>query len=295
MPMPNPIPGESQEEFIERCMGDPMMIEEFEDEGQRYAICSEIWDNSQKNLRNAVDTLLGEIEPRSYPHGELRILGSSEQPVLAGVPGIPYNRPSEDLGGFIETINPQALEDLSSYDVICCREHEDALILGRVSAGTLQLENSPDGLNYACVLPDISYARDLLESVKRGDIRGSSFRFSVIEDRWESTGPGLPDRREVLRMRLYEIGPVAMPAYPQTALALRALLCSAGVDVGRLGVAVRRARSGEARGQDIKVITSAVRALSECLPSASQGASGAAAGDRQGLELLRKRLQLLEI
>ena len=271
------------------------MLEEFVDKSQLYAVCNEIWDQSQKSMRHAVDTLLGEIEPRSYPHGELRIIGSPDQPVLIGVPGIPYNRPSEDLGGFVETINPRALGDLDSYDVICCREHEDALILGRVSAGTLQLENTPQGLNYACVLPNISYARDLVELVRRGDIRGSSFRFSVIEDRWETTPSGRPDHREVMRMRLYEVGPVALPAYPQTALALRALLRSAGVDVGRLGVAVRRARSGEARGQDIEVISSAIKALSECLPSAGQGTGGAAVGDRQGLELLRKRLQLLEL
>lgn len=296
MPLPTPNPEESQEQFLDRCMGDEAMVAEYEDEAQRYAVCNSLWEQSQQSARGAVDALLGDFELRSYLGGELRVLDESGKTLLLGLPGIPYDRPSEDLGGFIETINPHALDDtLDGHDVICCREHDDALILGRVSAGTLRLENTPTGLNYACVMSGYSYVPDLIEAVNLGDIRGSSFRFSVIEDRWETTGPGLPDHREVLRMMLYEIGPVAQPAYTQTTLTMRAWLRSVGVDAGRLGVAVRRARSGALRGQDIDIIASAVKALSECLPSASQGASGAAAGDRQGLELLRKRLQLLEI
>jgi len=39
MPLPERKPGESHDEFIERCMGDPMMVEEFPDAAQRRAVC----------------------------------------------------------------------------------------------------------------------------------------------------------------------------------------------------------------------------------------------------------------
>ena len=39
MPLPQRKPDESHEEFIERCMGDPVMIEEFPDAAQRRAVC----------------------------------------------------------------------------------------------------------------------------------------------------------------------------------------------------------------------------------------------------------------
>lgn len=291
MPLPEPISGETQEQFIERCMGDETMQAEFEDEDQRYAICTAQWQKAHEASARAVEAVLGDVEVRTFHRGTLRVMPSDEGPgTIIGAPGIPYNRPSEDLGGFIERINPHALDEtLGDYDVVCCRDHEDHLVLGRVSAGTLVLENTPQGLNYACVLPEVSYARDLAESIRRGDVCGSSFRFTVLEDRWDAS------LREVLKMELYEVGPVTMPAYPSTALSLRSLLRAVGVDSQQLGVAVRRARSGQLQGQDIDVIQSAIRALAECLPARSQGAEGVAGGARQGLELLRRRLQTLEI
>lgn len=39
MPIPKPTPDESRGEFIERCMGDDVMVDEYPNEAQRYAIC----------------------------------------------------------------------------------------------------------------------------------------------------------------------------------------------------------------------------------------------------------------
>ncbi|GAB6184599.1 phage major capsid protein [Thermopirellula anaerolimosa] len=39
MPLPQRKPDESHDEFIERCMGDPVMVEEFPDAAQRRAVC----------------------------------------------------------------------------------------------------------------------------------------------------------------------------------------------------------------------------------------------------------------
>lgn len=43
MPIPKPEPNEQMTEFIERCMSDEVMQEEYPNEGQRIAICAKQW------------------------------------------------------------------------------------------------------------------------------------------------------------------------------------------------------------------------------------------------------------
>lgn len=45
MPIPTPSSGETQDEFIARCMDNSTMVSEYPDEEQRYAICQSAWDN----------------------------------------------------------------------------------------------------------------------------------------------------------------------------------------------------------------------------------------------------------
>jgi len=40
MPLPTPTPKETREEFLNRCMADPKMVDEYPEAGQRYAVCS---------------------------------------------------------------------------------------------------------------------------------------------------------------------------------------------------------------------------------------------------------------
>lgn len=49
MPIPKPRDDESQDEFIERCMGDDVMNEEYPDRDQRYAICMTRWRDRNKS------------------------------------------------------------------------------------------------------------------------------------------------------------------------------------------------------------------------------------------------------
>lgn len=47
MPHPTPSDGESQEEFLDRCMGDNTMMLEFPDDEQRSAVCHQAWRDTQ--------------------------------------------------------------------------------------------------------------------------------------------------------------------------------------------------------------------------------------------------------
>jgi len=48
MPLVQPTPEETRGDFIERCLSDPKMIEEFEDNSQRAAVCSKLWEEQNK-------------------------------------------------------------------------------------------------------------------------------------------------------------------------------------------------------------------------------------------------------
>lgn len=45
MPLPRPQSDETEEDFLDRCVSNDTMEEEFENEDQRYAVCQSIWDN----------------------------------------------------------------------------------------------------------------------------------------------------------------------------------------------------------------------------------------------------------
>jgi len=50
MPVPTPRKGEEKQAFISRCMGDSVMVKEYEQE-QRAAICYSQWKRSKKSSK----------------------------------------------------------------------------------------------------------------------------------------------------------------------------------------------------------------------------------------------------
>ncbi|MDY6796966.1 MAG: HK97 family phage prohead protease [Actinomycetota bacterium] len=280
-------------------MPDDAMLSEYTDKDQRYAVCVSLWDEKEEKSMddNPVEDILGELELRTFPKAELRLKESDKEGTigtLEGLPGISYNSWSEDLGGFVERILPGACNrSLLENDIVSCRDHEDHLILGRVSSGFLRLDNRDDGLYYEVDLPETTYARDLLVSVGRKDVKGNSFRFCTIDDRWTMTGG--KEYRDIVEMELYELGPVTMPAYPQTGLGLRSLFHSLGLDHRHLYRSLLRARTGQMEQRDTDMIASAVEALKRYLPDGGQGASPAPDKGPQGrIPILRRSLEALE-
>lgn len=62
MPMPKPKNDESKDDFLNRCMSDSVMNDEYEDDSQRYAICNNIWDDKRTlkfvKLKKGQDVIL---------------------------------------------------------------------------------------------------------------------------------------------------------------------------------------------------------------------------------------------
>lgn len=48
MPIPNPQQDETRKEYVERCMGDTTMVDEYPDNKQLFAVCNVQWRKSLK-------------------------------------------------------------------------------------------------------------------------------------------------------------------------------------------------------------------------------------------------------
>lgn len=111
-------------------------------------------------------------------------------------------------------------------DIRALFNHNQDAILGRARAGTLRLSIDNTGLRYEIDPPDTQTARDLLESLKRGDVSGSSFSFDyrakdvILQSENDGSERDLIEVRDVT---LYDIGPVTFPAYTSTTSGVRSL------------------------------------------------------------------------
>jgi HK97 family phage prohead protease len=125
------------------------------------------------------------------------------------------------MGGFYEQIASGAFDDVLDNDVRAYFNHDENLLLGRVSSGTLRIGTDKRGLWYEVDLPETSYARDLMELMKRGDVNQSSFAFLIDRDRWEERD-GKTYRIIEKVSRLLDVSPVSQPAYPDATSELMA-------------------------------------------------------------------------
>ena len=159
-------------------------------------------------------------EKRVFP-GELRVeRRDNEPPKIVGNAAV-FGKRSEDLGGFVETIERGAFTEAIKGDVRALFNHDPNMVLGRTTAGTLSLEETKDGLSIDLTPPDTQVARDLMTSIERGDVTGQSFSFEVEVDEWKQVEEG-PDERTLKKLRtVFDVGPVTFPAYPDTDVAVR--------------------------------------------------------------------------
>jgi uncharacterized protein len=161
-------------------------------------------------------------KPSLHSDIETRATGASSVDIdndtlIKGVP-IVFNKLSQDLGGFRERVLPEAVDRSLKADIRALVDHDTAKILGRTRSGTLKLKKGRDGLGIT-IDPDveISYARDIVRAVSRGDVSGMSFGFRVLEDDWHESKSG-PPIRDILDMEIMEFSIVTFPAYESTSV-----------------------------------------------------------------------------
>ena len=165
------------------------------------------------------------IEVRNNPSGIVTRAEGDSRTVKGRA--VVFNAWSEDLGGFREKIAPGALDGvIERSDIFALLDHRrDRGILGRSKRGdqvSLRLNVTDEGLDYEFEAPDTALGNELLSCLERGEIDGSSFAFTVLEDQWERVGDEY--QRTITKIdELYDVSPVYSPAYSQTTCDIRGL------------------------------------------------------------------------
>jgi Escherichia/Staphylococcus phage prohead protease len=143
-----------------------------------------------------------------------------------------FNSRSQDLGGFIETMNPGCFDRVlaSKPDVRCLMNHDANLVLGRTTNRTLVLHADNKGLMFSCKLPNTSTGRDVYSLIQRGDISQCSFAFGLEQgdDEWTQETDSATGKQNGLRTirnvsHLFDVSSVTSPAYEATSVSARNL------------------------------------------------------------------------
>lgn len=148
---------------------------------------------------------------------ELRTLDDGTE-VISGY-ALVFDSESENLGGFVETIDRTAVDGVDFSDTVSTFNHDANLVLGRVPR-TMTYNVDERGVKVDIIPPDTQAGRDVRELVRRGDVKGMSFTFRIKEkgDKWEKPR----DARNVYHRTITkfeaipEWGPVVFPAYRAT-------------------------------------------------------------------------------
>lgn len=159
-------------------------------------------------------------EIRSVKATELRATDTNGVKRLSGY-AIRYGQPSVDLGGFIEVCQAGMLTRTlrEQPDVLCLRDHVVSQLLGRTTASTLSLRDTPQGLQFDVTLPDTVIANDTYENVKTGNLSACSFGFSTRSDSWSQADEQVV--RTLLDVDLAEVSVTSFAAYPATSVNVR--------------------------------------------------------------------------
>jgi HK97 family phage prohead protease len=185
-------------------------------------------------VTNAIEIRTGKAE-----RVELRASADGGLGVLVGY-ALKFNTLSRNLGGFVETIAPGAVDKslADSVRVMARTNHDNNWLLGTSDAGTLRLAVDGTGLLYEIDIPDTSAGRDTRALAERGDLRYSSFAFHTPPngDEWSLTPEGFP-LRTLNALQLVDVAPVNDPAYLDTSTGLRSLAAVTGLDVAALHAA----------------------------------------------------------
>lgn len=129
-------------------------------------------------------------------------------------------------GEFVEVIERGAIDEalINSSDVKALYNHDRDHLLARSTngEGTLKLTLDDHGLRFEFEAPETTAGNDVLELVRRGDLKGCSFAFTAEAENIEYSKNGEERLRRVKKLSgLYDVSVVVDPAYTQTSVDAR--------------------------------------------------------------------------
>ena len=152
-----------------------------------------------------------------------------------------FNTLSQVIYGFRERILPGAFAATIDDDIRALWNHDTNYVLGRTKSKTLTLKEDDKGLAVEIEPPSTPVIDSFVESIRRGDIDQMSFGFSVLDDEWDEMEDGTIVRT-LRKIKLYEVSPVAFPAYTATSVSVRGEQPS--IYVPEIPATLRRAAQG---------------------------------------------------
>jgi Escherichia/Staphylococcus phage prohead protease len=168
------------------------------------------------------------MEKRVLNFSNLRSIGVGDKKSKKSISGYAarYGILSRSLGQFKEQIAKRAFDKVlkTNPDCVALVNHNQSQVIGRTTSGTLKLTADDQGLHFDCSLPNTSYANDLHELVRRGDMAEASFAFTVDDSTdcdWSQD-----EERGLIRTihnfkGLHDISVVTNAAYPNTSVDAR--------------------------------------------------------------------------
>ena len=133
-----------------------------------------------------------------------------------------------DLGYFDEVIEAGALDNTNLKDVRFLVNHNtDMIPLARSrnnnENSTMQMEVDKDGMSIRVNLDteNNTEARNLYSAIKRGDITGMSFMFTIDNEEWSELESEHPTRTIKSIGQVFEVSAVTFPAYEATEISAR--------------------------------------------------------------------------
>ena len=127
---------------------------------------------------------------------------------------------------FYEIIDPRAFDEVlneKKLDIYLTFNHSRDKVIARTTSGTLQLSTDDKGLLFRAELPNVSYALDAYELVKRGDLFENSFAFVVKngDEEWTRDSDGNNIRIVKRVSKLIDVSIVTSGAYENTTISAR--------------------------------------------------------------------------
>lgn len=168
-----------------------------------------------------------ELERRSYVFDVRASETDAGEQIITGRPIVYESR--TELPWFDEIIDRGALDGADLTDVRFLVNHDTSMIplaRSRRNNGnsTMKLSVDYEGLNIDFVKLDTKNNADasaLYSAVKRGDITGMSFAFSIDGESWDDLESDHPTRHITKIGTVVEISAVTFPAYEATSISAR--------------------------------------------------------------------------
>ena len=133
-----------------------------------------------------------------------------------------------NLGYFNEIIERGALDKADLKDVRFLVNHDTSMIpLARSrnnnANSTMQMQVDDEGMLIRVNLDteNNSEAKNLYSAIKRGDVSGMSFMFSIDSEEWEELDTDHPTRKIKEIGKVLEVSAVTFPAYEATEISAR--------------------------------------------------------------------------